>query len=121
MHTNGFFRARCVGGSKQRLYDLKVEKDDEARSAALSLLAKGMATPSQAAALAGVSPQLVHYWLQQASIDWRKAWNRRMAVLWRKEIAALNGKVLKPPGKKEMRSRGIRAKAQWDATHPIKA
>lgn len=100
---------------KWSLYARKVEKDDEARSAALALLARGMITPGQAAELAGVSRQLVAYWLRQAGIDWRRAWSRRMAGMWRREIAALNGKVLRPPSKKELRERATRAKSQFDA------
>jgi len=92
-----------------------VEKDDEARSAALTLLARGQITPGQAAELAGVSRQLVAYWLRQAGIDWRSAWNRRLAGLWRKQIAALNGQVLRPPTKKELRHRAKLAKTGWDA------
>lgn len=95
-----------------------MEKDDEARSAALALLARGMITPGQAAELAGVSRQLVRYWLQHAGIDWRRAWSRRMAGMWRKEIAALNGKVIRPPSKRELRRRADQAKAKWDATKP---
>lgn len=97
-----------------------MEHDQEARSAALSLLAKGMILPSHAAALAGVSPQLVAYWLKAAGIDWRRAWLRRQAGMWRREIASLNGKVLRPPTKKEMRKRAQRAKDEWDASHPSK-
>jgi hypothetical protein len=92
-----------------------VETDDEARSAALALLARGMITPGQAADLAGVSRQLVAYWLGHAGINWRRAWERRQAGMWRREIAALNGKVLRPPSKKELRRRADRAKAQFDA------
>jgi predicted HTH domain antitoxin len=98
-----------------RLYARKVEKDEIGRSAALSLLARGMITPAQAAELAGVSRQLVQYWLQASGINWRRAWSRRQAGMWRKEIAALNGKVIRPPSKKEMRRRAERAKAMWDA------
>jgi hypothetical protein len=105
----------CVGTSKQRLYVLKV--DDESRTAAISLLSKGMATPSQVATLAGVSPQLVAYWIKAAGIDWRRAWLRRQAGMWRREIAALNGKVLRPPSKKDLRERARRAKAEYDAKH----
>jgi hypothetical protein len=95
-----------------------VEKDDEARSAALSLLAKGMITPGQAADLAGVSRQLVAYWLKHAGIDWKRAWERRQAGIWRREIAALNGKVLRPPTKRQLRRRADEAKAKWDAAKP---
>jgi hypothetical protein len=97
-----------------------VEKDDEARSAAVSLLGRGMITPSHAAELAGVSRQLVAYWLKAAGIEWEKAFRRRQAGIWRREIAALNGKTLRPPSKKELRRRADRAKAQWDAIHPPK-
>lgn len=106
---------RALFTPKQRLYARKVEKDDEARSAALSLLARGMITPGQAAELAGVSRQLVAYWLKHAAIDWKRAWTRRQASMWRREIALLNGKVLRPPTKKEMRERARRAKAEFDA------
>ena len=107
--------AARLARSKQQLYVCKVEKDDEARSAALTLLARGMITPSQAAELAGVSRQLVRYWLETAGIDWRRAFDRRQATMWRKEIAALNGKVLRAPSKKELRKRGRSAQAKWNA------
>jgi predicted HTH domain antitoxin len=107
--------AQCVARPESRLYHRKVEKDDEARSAALALLARGMLTPGQAAELAGVSRQLVAYWLKAAGIDWQRPWERRQASVWRREIAALNGKVLRPPTKKELRERARRAKAEWDA------
>jgi hypothetical protein len=94
-----------------------VEKDDEARSAALALLARGMITPGHAADLAGVSRQLVAYWIRHAGIDWRRAWERRQASMWRKEIAILNGKVTRSPSKRELRRRADQAKAKWDATH----
>jgi hypothetical protein len=97
-----------------------VEKDEIGRNAAVSLLSRGMITPGQAAELAGVSRQLVRYWLKHAGVDWRRAWSRRQAAMWRREIAAINGKVLRPPSKKELRRRAEYAKAKWDATHPPK-
>lgn len=111
---------RCVADAELRLYIFKVEHDQEARSAALSLLSKGMVTPSQAAALAGVSAQLVAYWMRAAGIDWRRAWLRRQASIWRREIAALNGKVMRPPSKKELHRRAKRAKVSWDASRAPK-
>lgn len=102
-----------------RLYARKVEKDQEARSAAVSLLARGMITPGQAADLAGVSRQLVQYWIGHAGIDWRRAWLRRQAGMWRREIAALNGK---PPARRfskaEMRKATERAVRRFNATKP---
>jgi predicted HTH domain antitoxin len=109
--------AGALPSLNRSLYDGKVEKDDEARSAAVSLLARGMITPAQAAELAGVSRQLVRYWIKAAGIDWRRAWERRQAGMWRREIAALNGKVTRPPSKRELRRRADQAKALWDAKH----
>lgn len=74
-----------------------------------------MITPGQAAELAGVSRQLMAYWIKSAGIDWQRAWRRRQASMWRREIAALNGKVLRPPTKQELRERATRAKQKWDA------
>jgi hypothetical protein len=105
----------------QLFYDYKVDQDDEARIAALRLLARGIFTPSQIAQLAGVSPQLVNYWIKNWGIDWRHALLRRQANVWRREIAAINGKTLRPPTKKEIRARGIRAKAKWDALQAKKS
>jgi len=104
----------CVAGAKWSLYPRKVETDNEARSAALALLARGMITPGQAAELAGVSRQLVRYWLQHAGIDWRRAWSRRQASMWRREIAALNGKVLRPPSRKQLRRKLSKRMRDWD-------
>lgn len=39
--------------------------------------------------------------------------------MWRREIAALNGKVLRPPTKRELRARGKLAKAAWDAKQAL--
>lgn len=60
--------------------------DPEARRAALTLLAQGQVTLSEAAELAGVSRQLVRYWANVAKLDWRKARSAYLAKLWRKEI-----------------------------------
>lgn len=96
-------------------YVCKVEKDEIGRNAAVSLLGRGMITPSQAAELAGVSRQLVHYWLKHAGVDWQRAWSRRQARMWRREIAALNGVVLRPPSKVHLKREADRLKRQWDA------
>ena len=113
-------RRGALQGPNMLFYDRKVEKDEIGRNAALALLGRGMITPSQAADLAGVSRQLVAYWLKHAGMDWRRAWQRRQASMWRREIAACNGKVIRPPTKKELRRRAQHAKARWDATHPPK-
>lgn len=59
-------------------------KDDVARAAALKLLATGQATPSEVAELAGVSRQVVAYWIDAAKLNWRKARRARLAAEWRK-------------------------------------
>lgn len=48
------------------------------RKAALKLLAAGTASPSEVADLAGVSRQLVRFWIKSADLNWRAA---RMAAL----------------------------------------
>ena len=103
-----------MASPESSLYVCKVEHDQEARSAALALLARGMLTPGQAARLAGVSHQLVRYWLKTAGIDWRRAWARRQASMWRREIAALNGKVLRPPSRKQLRRKLAKGMRNWD-------
>lgn len=94
-----------------------MEKDDEARSAAVGLIARGLITPGQAAELAGVSRQLVHYWLKQHGIQWQATHQHRVVRLWRREIAMLRGEARKPPSKKELRRQARAAKAKWDREH----
>jgi transposase len=62
--------------------ETSTEKDDRARRAAVKLLARGLASPSEVAKLAGVSRQLVNHWA--SSIDWRRARNEALAKAWRK-------------------------------------
>jgi DNA invertase Pin-like site-specific DNA recombinase len=56
------------------------------RAAAVDLLAKGLATPSEVAHLAGVSRQLVQHWTAQAGIDWRHAREERLSKEWQKRL-----------------------------------
>lgn len=60
--------------------------DREARRAALALLARGIIRPHEAAELAGVSLQVVRYWLRRAGVDWERIRRRRLGNAWRKEI-----------------------------------
>lgn len=60
--------------------------DDTARKAAIRLIARGLITPAQAAELAGVSRQLVRYWLLERGIDWHKNYDARLAKLWFNEV-----------------------------------
>jgi hypothetical protein len=48
-------------------------------------------------------------------INWRRALERRQASIWRREIAAVQGKVIRLPTKREIRANGACAKAKWDA------
>lgn len=65
--------------------------DDAARNAAIRLIVRGVMTPAQAAKHAGVSRQLVHYWLSQAGVEWANTYDARLAKLWRKELSRRRG------------------------------
>lgn len=60
-------------------------KDEAARRAFVALLARGAITLPEAMTLAGISRQLAHYWARE--IDWKRMRRKRIAELWRKEIA----------------------------------
>jgi hypothetical protein len=60
--------------------------DPEARRVALALLAQGVLRPHEAAEMAGVSIQVVNYWLRRAGVDWERIRRRRLGKLWRKEM-----------------------------------
>ncbi len=89
--------------------------ENDIRAVALTLIARGLMTPAQAADLAGVSRQLVHFWLKQEDIRWQAVHQARLATLWRNEIAAINGRIIKHPTKRGMRRRATEAKVEWDA------
>lgn len=55
-----------------------------ARAAAIAMLKAGHADPADVATLAGVSRQLVRYWIIQEGIDWRSARDARLLREWRK-------------------------------------
>lgn len=59
-------------------------KDNPARKAARAMLMEGIASPSEVAELAGVSRQLVNFWM--ADLDWRKARETRLAKEWRARL-----------------------------------
>ena len=59
-------------------------KDLQARRAAVAMLAKGLMTVPEVAALAGVSRQLVRHWARH--LRWAAIREHRNAKLWRKEI-----------------------------------
>lgn len=58
--------------------------DPDSRRVALNLLARGIARPHEVAELAGVSLQVVNYWMQSAGIDWQRTRRRMLARAWRK-------------------------------------
>lgn len=61
-------------------------KDRETREAALKMLREGTATPSEVGRLAGVSRQLVNYWIDAEKIDPRKIRETRLAKEWRRHV-----------------------------------
>ena len=88
-------------------------RDPKTQRAALALLARGVAAPGDVATLAGVSLQLVHSWLKAAGINWRGAYDARIAAAWR---AVMDGPP-RPMPKARMRKRAAAAKRQWDKRH----
>lgn len=65
--------------------------DIDARRAALALLAEGVVRPHEAAELAGVSLQVMNYWIAAAGLDWQRVRDRRLAKAWTR---ALKGRPL---------------------------
>lgn len=64
-----------------------MEQDDEARLAAVKLVSRGLITPGEAARLAGVSRQLVNYWLRREEVQWQDRYHERLGKLWCREIS----------------------------------
>lgn len=60
--------------------------DQDARRAVLALAARGIIRPHEAAELAGVSLQVVDYWLRRAGVDWKRMRRRVLGNAWRKEM-----------------------------------
>lgn len=63
-------------------------RENEARTAAVDMLRRGLATPSEIAALAGVSRQLVRYWAIAAQINPAKMRDAWLVKEWRKRLSA---------------------------------
>lgn len=62
------------------------EHTEAARAAAVAMVAKGLATPSEVAKLAGASRQLVRHWISREGVDWRAARESRLAHEWQKRV-----------------------------------
>jgi hypothetical protein len=62
------------------------QKDHPAQAAALRLVRDGLASPSEAAQLAGVSRQLAGHWITAAGINWRKARSTALTKAWRRAM-----------------------------------
>jgi hypothetical protein len=89
--------------------------DEDARAVALELLREGEATVSDAARLAGVDRQLVHYWAKAAGIDPNAARDTRLARQWRARMAKRKGTATKRKATKaELREQGDRAVAAFN-------
>lgn len=74
-------------------------KDPAAKATAISLLAKGLASQSEVARLAGASRQLVRHWAADIPID--QARDAVLAKLWRAELAAQRKLARKPRERKK--------------------
>ena len=61
-----------------------MQKDPDARRAALKLISRGLITVPEAARLAGVSRQLVRAWCIADGIKIGRARDTRIAMEWRK-------------------------------------
>jgi hypothetical protein len=75
------YKAR-EGAEVQTMTPKPSTKDNPARDAAIRLLARGLVVPSEVAELAGVSRQLVNYWIEQAGLDWHKARTAEITKQW---------------------------------------
>lgn len=62
------------------------DNTETVRQAALKLLAKGIASPSEVAELAGVSRQLVYFWINSAGVDWRRARQAALQKSWQRNL-----------------------------------
>ena len=60
------------------------ELDAEMRQAVISLLAQGLIRPHEAAKLAGVSLQVVNYWIVESGVDWQKVRQHVIKRLYRR-------------------------------------
>jgi transposase len=61
-------------------------KDTDARRAVVALIGRGLLSPNEAMKLAGVSRQLIYYWVKAADINWRRVRSAKLAKLWAAEI-----------------------------------
>lgn len=64
--------------------------DPDARRAAVTLLRRGLLTVPEAAALAGVSRQVVRYWCKAARIEIGQSREAVIARLWRRAVSRRN-------------------------------
>lgn len=85
-------------------------QDQDARAAAVDLLRSGEVNESEAARLAGVSRQVVHYWAKAEKIDVAAAQERRLSRLWRAKLADVKGQA-KPKRKTKAETRAETEKA----------
>jgi hypothetical protein len=64
-------------------------QETDPRDAALRLLARGLITPHEAAAVCGVSRQRAYGWWRREGVTWRPARARVLARLLAREIAEI--------------------------------
>jgi len=80
-------RLKSLVIAKQLFYVCQMPSVDvEARRAALALLMRGKITVAEARLLAGVSRQLMHYWIERAGINPARVRHTIIKDIWRREL-----------------------------------
>lgn len=92
---------------------MRLKYDPLIRAAALKLLARGYCTPSELSRVAGVSRQLVNYWIRETRLDWRDIRRRKLLSSWRVEM----GVEPLPKSKAKLRKLGEEIMERINARH----
>lgn len=61
--------------------------DPVVKRAALALLARGVVRPHEVAELAGVSLQVVNYWIKRRGVNWERTRSHVLGKAWRRELS----------------------------------
>jgi hypothetical protein len=93
----------------------RMPDDPIARSIALSLLARGIASPGELAEFAGVSRQVVENWARRALVDWRRVKRAKLAKAWRRAMANVSQLERRRSARQRVKKRVARARQRSDA------
>jgi hypothetical protein len=93
----------------------RMPDDPVARSIALSLLARGLASPGELAEVAGVSRQVVENWARRALVDWRRVKRAKLAKAWRREMANVSLAERRRSARRRVKKRVTRTRQRSDA------